>query len=102
MGSCPYTWFRGLFGKTTNDNGEACHLRVTVVRDSETKVDVALPATSARWLIDLIPDDVMTKIRAEGVPIDEIQDDLSQRTVLTPQKIFTLIESHRAVYVWLE
>ncbi len=77
-------------------------MRVTVTRGQDTTVDVALPARSARWLIDLIPEDVMTKIRAEGIPIDEIQGDLSLSAVLTPRQIFKLSEPQRVVQVWLE
>ncbi len=99
---CPYTWFRGLFPQPTGTADEAAQLRVTVLRNQEVTVDVALPARSARWLIELIPDDVMKKIRAEGIPIDDIQGELAQRLVLNPRKIFTLIETHRTVAVWLE
>ncbi len=77
-------------------------MRVTVHKGSDCVVDVALPARSARWLIDLIPSDVMTKIRDEGIPIDDIQADLAQRQQLNPQKIFTLTEVHRRVEVWLD
>lgn len=103
MAKCPYTWFVGLFGKSPAEKGKvANHLRVTVDKDQVRVVDVALPAGSARWLIDLIPSDVMGKIRSEGVPIDEIQAELANRAELNPQKIFTLQESHRTVDVWLE
>jgi hypothetical protein len=50
----------------------------------------------------LIPDDVMTKIRDEGIPIDDIQTDLAERKMLEPQKVFTLVEPARTVDVWLE
>lgn len=84
------------------DAADAKYLRVTVIKDRATVVDVALPAQSARWLIDLIPADVTSRIRAEGIPLDDIQDDLRKRTVLKPQRIFNLIEPQRAVEVWLE
>jgi hypothetical protein len=103
MSKCPYTWFVGLFGKTPNSSAkEASHLRVTVDKERVRVVDVALPAGSARWLIDLIPSDVMSKIREEGIPIDEIQTELASRSELNPQKIFTLQEPNRIVDVWLE
>lgn len=103
MSNCPYTWFVGLFSKpSTGTNEKAQYLRVTVEKSNERVVDVALPARSARWLIDLIPDDVLTKIREEGIPIDRIQEDLAQRIELHPQNIFNLEEVHRKVIVWLE
>jgi hypothetical protein len=103
MAKCPYTWFVGLFGKTPARPGqEAQHLRVTVDKNRERVVDVALPAGSARWLIDLIPSDVVSKIREEGIPIDSIRQELAERKQLFPQSVFTLRESHRTVDVWLE
>jgi hypothetical protein len=99
---CPYTWFKNLLGTSGSKNGEAQNLRVTVKREGEMKVDVALPARSARWLIDLIPEDVVKQILAEGIPLNEIQDDLSQREKLFPQKIFLLDQPERVVQVWLE
>lgn len=105
VSKCPYTWFKSLFGSSntsTQEGGEAQHLRVEVKRNNETIVDVFLPARSARWLIDLIPNDVITKIREEGIPIDFIQEDLAKREVLYAEKIFTLVEEHREVNVWLE
>jgi hypothetical protein len=103
MSNCPYTWFVGLFSKSEPKPGQlATFLRVTVEKNNDRVVDVALPAQSARWLIDLIPYDVVAKIREEGVPLDEIQNELSQRKELHQQKIFTLKEPHRVVDVWLE
>ena len=101
---CPYTWVRSFFRKSsTNDpNAPASELRVRVVRNHEIRVDVTLPAKSARWLIDLIPDDVMTKIREEKIPIDQIQDDLASAERLDKGAIFHLEEEHRNVQVWLE
>ena len=101
MAKCPYTWFVGLFGKTSHIHGKAQQLRVSVAKDGVTTVNVAQPADSARWLIDLIPSDVMIKIRQEGIPIDQIQSELAKRETLSPQQIFSN-EEHRAVDVWLE
>lgn len=91
-----------MFSGSTKTEGVASHLRVTIIRGLITTVDVTLPAGSARWLIDLIPDDVIDKIKAEGIPIDDIQLDLAKSRVLVPQKIFSLAEPDRAVQVWLE
>lgn len=103
MSICPYTFVRDLFGfKTKLNDKEATYLRVTVARDNEVKVDVSMPARSARWLIDLIPEDVVKKIREEQVPLDAIQAELAASEVLVPQKIFTLNEPNRIVQVWLE
>ena len=101
--NAPTHGFRNLIGKpTTGDEVLAAELRVTVTKQNQVVVDVALPARSARWLIELIPVDVMTKIKAEGIPIEEIQKDLAERPTLIKTKIFNLIESERSVQVWLE
>lgn len=102
MNKCPYTWVKSFFSGSKPVEGVASQLRVTVTRDRVTTVDVTLPAGSARWLIDLIPEDVITKIKAEGIPIVAIQEDLAQSKELVPQKIFVLDEPERSVAVWLE
>lgn len=102
MSTCPYTWVRNLFGSGKSNGVIAKHLRVSVIKNKVTVVDVALPANSARWLIDLIPQDVLTKIRSEGIPIEEIQDDLAKREVLNKTQIFSLVEPERTVQVWLD
>ena len=103
---CPYTWVKNVVGSVlpgrSGDSELAKNLRVTVTREAVRTVDVYLPADSARWLIELIPENVLTKIRAEGIPIERIQDDLAARAQLTPQPIFSLSEAHRSVDVWLE
>jgi hypothetical protein len=104
MSSCPYTWVRGLFssGAKAAPGEPAKNLMVRVVRDGEERVRVALPSRSARWLIELIPADVVRKIREEEIPLDAITDDLNKQDVLYPRAIFSLNEAHRQVQVWLE
>lgn len=105
---CPYTWFRSLLDRKSspkpNKDGlvEAQCLRVTVEKSGQKTVDVFLPARSARWLMDLIPADVMTKIRAEKIPIEEMNHELSQRKVLYPEELFSVADETRKVEVWLE
>lgn len=101
MSLCPYTWFRGLIIKSS-DGTTATFLRVKVSRDHSTVVDVSLPARSAGWLMELIPDDVIAKIKLEGIPIENIQSDLASMETLYPQKIFNLQDQNRIVDVWLE
>ncbi len=104
MSSCPYTWVRNLFasGATAKPGEPASNLMVRVVRDGEQRVMVSLPSKSARWLIELIPADVVAKIRAEAIPLDAITEELNQTAVLYPRPIFSLTEAHRQVDVWLE
>ena len=102
MSKCPYTWFKSLLGKPTANHGEASELRVKVSKKGITTVNITLPAKSARWLIDVIPEDVVVKIRTEGIPIDAIQNDLAKNEALISQPLFTLEEPERTVQVWLE
>ncbi len=105
MAKCPYTWVKGLFGgaSTPAEPGQpAKHLMVRVVRDGEERVRVALPARSAKWLIELIPPDVADKIRAEAIPLDEMLLDLNAQETFLARPIFSLAEPHRSVDVWLE
>lgn len=103
MAKCPYTWVRSLFSSGAAKPGEpAKHLMVKVMRDGEERVNVALPARSARWLIELMPDDVVEKVRAEEIPLDAMMEDLREQESLYPRPIFSLEEPHRQVLVWLE
>jgi hypothetical protein len=103
MARCPYTWVRSFFNSAAASPGEpANHLRVRVVRDGEERVQVTLPARSARWLMEVIPADVQAKIRAEEIPLDDMMADLHQQEVHYPRHIFTLHEAHRQIDVWLE
>lgn len=101
---CPYTLIKKFLGKDENTglSSVANLLRVVVKKSGEVKVDVSLPAQSARWLIELIPGDVVLSIKNEGIPLDSIQKELSTREVLQPQQIFQLNEPHRQIDVWLE
>ncbi len=106
MARCPYTWFKGLFGgKPRNDaapDRPAENLMVRVVKEGEEKVMVALPARSARWLLEVIPDHVVAQIRAEEIPIDAIGAELERQEQLFPRPIFTLQDPNRQVDVWLQ
>ena len=102
VSSCPYTWVRNFFGTPAPNAKEATQLRVTVHRGTEERVNVSLPARSARWLVDLIPADVVASIHAEKIPLDAIQGELAQSDKLVPHRIFELIEPGRSVLVWLE
>ncbi len=102
MAGCPYTWVSSLLPGSNSKGPQASQLRVSVVKENQTVVDVVLPAQSARWLIDLIPEDVMKIIRLEGIPIDEIQRDLQESKDLHKMQIFHLAEKHRKILVWLE
>lgn len=104
MATCPYTWVRAFFtSNTPAAPGEpAKNLMVRVVRDGKQKVRVALPARSARWLLDLIPDEVVETIRAEEIPLEAIMLDLSNQKELYPRQIFSLSDPSRQVDIWLE
>jgi hypothetical protein len=102
VSGCPYTWVKNFLGGAKAGGPEATQLRVTVRRGDDETVNVALPARSARWLMDLIPKDVVEKIRSEQIPIEDIQHELARVEMLVPQPIFTLVEPHRSVAVWLE
>jgi hypothetical protein len=106
MSTCPYTWVKGLFSPGSKPSGDlsapAKNLMVRVVRNGEERVRVSLPARSARWLIELIPADVIAKIKAEEIPLDAMMEDLSLTPVLYPRPIFSLAETGRTVDIWLE
>lgn len=105
MSSCPYTWFRDLFSNARPEEKSALtpadHLHVRVLKLGVETVRVSLPAKSARWLIELIPEDVVEKIRAEQIPLDAILEELKEQEVLYPRAIFKLEEPERIVEVWL-
>jgi hypothetical protein len=106
MNKCPYTWFRSFFKSARTEAKDptkpAENLHVKVIKNGVEVVSVALPAHSARWLMELIPGDVLAKIKAEDIPIDSMMQELSSKEALLPQEIFHLKEEFRTVEVWLE
>ncbi len=80
----------------------ARNLMVRVVRDGEERVLVSLPSTSAHWLIELIPADVVARIREEQIALDAITEELNRTEQLYPRPFFLLTNSYRQVDVWLE
>lgn len=106
---CPYTWFRSLLdrkGQKPEPNAEglieAQCLRVTVEKFGKKTVDVFLPARSARWLMELIPSEVMTRIKEEQIPIEAMNQELAKRDRLYPEELFSMADDSRKVQVWLE
>lgn len=61
----------------------AKNLMVRVVRDGQQKVRVALPARSAHWLPNLIPDEGFETIRVEKIPREALMLDLSNQKELS-------------------
>lgn len=105
MATCPYTWVRSALGfgdRPTRAGEPAQHLVVRVVRDGDERMRVALPARGARRLLDLIPEDVLARIRDEEIPIDAMVEELRTEATLMPRRIFDLRDDHREVAVWLE
>ncbi len=114
MSKCPYTWVKSIFSSSdtvknstlpasgATDARVASNLRVEVQKQGQVAVDVTLPAKSARWLISVIPSEVLDKIRDEKIPIDLIQEDLAASETLYAQSLFSLQDAERKVTVWLE
>lgn len=102
MSLCPYTYLVELISPTKSKSSEAQSLKVVVHRDGQCIVDVTLPAHSARWLIDIMPDSVVEKVLKEGIPLHAIQDRLARMEKLYPLLIMDLKDENRNVRVWLE
>lgn len=112
MSKCPYTWVKNLFRGGTAPSGfrsvnldprkRAETLRVVVAKNGETRVDVSLPAHSARWLIELIPPKVLEQIRDEKIPIEDLFNELKSQTELFCSELFLIESPDRKVEVWLE
>lgn len=109
MSACPYTYIKKLFKITSNDTDFistteqiAKYLRVRVIKNQVTTVDVFLPAQSANWLIDLIPEHIVNKIREENIPLELIQENIKKQKVKYQQIIFKLIDQEKNILVWLE
>ena len=104
MKSCPFSFILRSSDRTSSGDPEApaSNLRVLVKKCGKKIVDVWLPAHSARWLMDLIPEEVLEKIHQEQIPIVEIQKELEKQKILMAREIFKLNEEHRSVHVWLE
>jgi hypothetical protein len=80
----------------------ATKLKILVLKNNETVVDLSMPAISATWIIDLMPQDVLRKISEKGIDLKSIQDSLSSEKQLLKQSIFELITPEKTIKVWLE
>jgi hypothetical protein len=76
-------------------------LQILVEERGEQKARVTLPGTSVERLEDLIPDDVLAKLREQG--IDPGKLGLSAfHGGCKPQQLFGLTEGDKKIRVWLE
>jgi hypothetical protein len=77
------------------------HLRVAVWEGGQAKVNLTFKAVLARSLADLIPDDLVEKLRARGTDVQRIADEAAV-SQFAPGELFRLAEESKLVRVWLE
>lgn len=80
----------------------AQHLRIKVIRDGEVKVDLHLPAQSALWIIKLLPDDIIEKIKNSNISLENIQTQFKTKEDLIPQEILHFSSQEKKIKIWLE
>ncbi len=77
------------------------HLRVRVEEACHVKVDLTFRASAAEFLSDLIPEDLLEKLRARSIDLDTIVARTVQKQ-FAPGELFQLLEGTKKVSVWLE
>ena len=77
------------------------HLRVNVTEGRDTVVSLELPAAAIENLSDLVPDDVVQKILAQGINLRQMADEILSRRA--PQGlVFEMSQGTRHYRVWLD
>jgi hypothetical protein len=90
----------GVTGTLTNMALLSTHLRVKVTEGRETVVEVEMPARAIENLADLVPDDVVTRIRSRGIDLEALGKDLARRGA-PPGTVFEETSGNRNYRVWL-
>lgn len=80
---------------------KANNLKILIVKNGETVVDISMPAVSSKWIIDLLPEDTLKKISEKGIDILKIQERLNQSSELQCQELFQLETEEKKIRVWL-
>jgi hypothetical protein len=76
------------------------HLRVKVTEGAETVVEVEMPAAAIENLADLVPDDVVARIKDRGIDLVALGRDLAWRGA-PPGTVFEETSGPRRYRVWL-
>jgi hypothetical protein len=77
------------------------HLRVRVQEAGTVRVDLTFPARAAEHLHELMPEDLVAKLQARSLDVQQIAAEAVQRH-LAPGELFVLEEGSKQVRVWLE
>jgi predicted unusual protein kinase regulating ubiquinone biosynthesis (AarF/ABC1/UbiB family) len=81
---------------------QAAKLCVKVTEKGESRVSVAMPAEAVLDLEQLIPEDVLERIRASGKIDLKLLGDNIRTNGITPQQLFTFEDGSKIYRVWLE
>ena len=76
-------------------------LCIQVSRNGETKVQLTFAAHVAENLADLVPDDLLPKLKQRHIDIDAIAS-TATRSEFAPGELFQLTDGEKRVRVWLE
>lgn len=86
--------------ETQSKTEQAQKLNVLVEQAAETIVELELPATAARSLRDILPEQALDRLRLSGSSVEEIQDRL-ERSYYRPQILFDENDRGKRLKVWL-
>lgn len=77
------------------------NLRIKIIRDGDTKVDMTLPIFSLSIIETLMPENVIGILKSKNICLEEIIADI-KRTNYEPQTVFELKEENKFYHVWVE
>jgi len=81
---------------------EAKYLKIKIVRDDVTTVDLSLPAKSCRWMMELIPNEVLLKIKERGIDLALIEEKFNNQKILFPEEIMVIKTEEKIISIYLE
>lgn len=81
---------------------KAKHLKILITKDEVAVVDLSMPARCARWIIELVPSELLSKIKERGIDLEIIQAKFIAQEELYPCELFELVLPEKKIKIWLE
>ena len=77
------------------------HLRIRVSQQGETRVQLTFPARAVENLADLMGEELLARIQAQGIQLAQIAEQVRQSDY-APGPLFELTTGDKRAAVWLE
>lgn len=79
----------------------AKNLRIKIIRDGDTKVDMTLPIFSLSIIDTLMPENVIEILKSKNISLSEMIEKV-KTSDSAPQVLFEVEEENKSYRVWIE